>query len=335
VCADPDWGLETALDIEGSHVVAPRATINLVVAALPLTSDLFGSWTYSLKHHLGNELSNSWGGSGNCGANEILETAKADHVTVLASAGDSGAWGKGTGNGNTSPADCQYLLTVGGTTLNVKSDGTYVSEAAWSGSGGGYVSGTAEPSYQSSIKITDKYGLLGKADVAADADPNTGVLVYYSGVWFVVGGTSVACPLWAGFLADVNQARASHGYTPAGFRRVSLHEGVRGERRRGELWFRLSRRDDGEQRLSGRQGLGRPDWARVLRGHAARKDLGLELRRLARRLQHPTIVPQAQREEFVDELRGVAVEAFLARDLANPLVEIAVELHGCRAHALP
>jgi subtilase family serine protease len=137
VCTDPDGELETALDVEWSHVVAPGATISLIVAALSLTSDLFGSWSYYLKHSLGNEISNSWGGSGSCGANSMLYTAMTDHVTVLASAGDSGAWGKGTCASNTSLADCQYLLTVGGTTFNVKSTGAYINESVWSGSGSG------------------------------------------------------------------------------------------------------------------------------------------------------------------------------------------------------
>jgi kumamolisin len=109
------------------------------------------------------------------------------------------------------------VLTVGGTTLTVTSAGAYTKEKGWSGSGGGYVPHTSEPAYQSSVSISDPYGELAKPDVAAVADPATGVEVYqYNYGWVVVGGTSVACPLWAGFLADVNSWRAALGSTGLG-----------------------------------------------------------------------------------------------------------------------
>ena len=43
-------------------------------------------------------------------------------------------------------------------------------------------------------------GHRGTPDVAADADPSTGVWVYASPYWYVVGGTSVAAPVWAGIV---------------------------------------------------------------------------------------------------------------------------------------
>jgi subtilase family serine protease len=224
------WDVEVALDVEWSHVVAPAAAINLVVSAKP-NNELYQNWFYSLSHHLGNQISDSWGGNGNCPtiALNALGNATADHVTVLASAGDSGAWGKDHGK-NQQPADCKEVLTVGGTTLEVKKSGAYIGEAAWGGSGGGYVTGTPEPKYESSVNIKDKFHLLGKSDVSADANPGTGVQVYdaTAGGWFTVGGTSVSCPLWAGFLADVNQVRAAHGLHPAGFVTPFLYDFVYG-----------------------------------------------------------------------------------------------------------
>lgn len=220
-CSNPTgWGLETALDVEWAHVMAPGASIALVEAKSASTANLFGAWNYSLTHHLGNVISNSWGGSGGCPnvARNLLTTATKQHVTILASAGDSGAWGSGTLARAQQPADCQAVVTVGGTTLKVNSTGAYQSESAWSGTGGGYVGGTKEPAYQKTANITDKYGELAKPDVAAIADPNTGVWVYENGGggWYIVGGTSVACPLWAGYLADVNSWRASLSLTALG-----------------------------------------------------------------------------------------------------------------------
>jgi subtilase family serine protease len=230
VCFNTGWSLETSLDVEWAHVVAPNATIDVLFSAQPSSKDLYGSWSYALSNNLGNQISNSWGGGGNCGANSILKTATTDRVTILASAGDSGAWGQNFG-GNVAPADCKEVLTVGGTTLNVGSGGSYSSESAWGGSGGGYVIGVAEPKYQASVKITDTFKLLAKSDVSADADPNTGVWVFnilYCNGWCVVGGTSVACPLWAAFMADVNQIRAANGFQAAGFVDQFLYQTVYG-----------------------------------------------------------------------------------------------------------
>ena len=213
-CSDPTgWGLETALDVEWAHVIAPSASIALVEAATASTANLFGAWNYSLTHHLGAVISNSWGGSGGCGTTprHLLTTATSQHVTVLASSGDSGAWGSGQRLAAQQPADCAAVVTVGGTTLRTNSNGSYANESAWSGGGGGYVPRTKEPAYQTTAKIPDSFAELAKPDVAAVADPNTGVWVYdgLGGGWFVVGGTSVACPIWAAYLADVNGWRAA------------------------------------------------------------------------------------------------------------------------------
>ena len=54
-------------------------------------------------------------------------------------------------------------------------------------------------------------------DVSFDADPNTGFAVYdsydfgASTPWDQVGGTSLACPAWAGLIAIVNQERVDSG----------------------------------------------------------------------------------------------------------------------------
>ncbi|MCI4331026.1 MAG: S53 family peptidase [Thermoplasmata archaeon] len=221
-CKDAGWSLETSLDVEWAHVMAPSASLHLVVGARPTNADLFGAWNYSLAHRLGNQISDSWAGNGACphSGNSLVKAAAAQGVTILASSGDGGSWGVGTGAVSQYPADCAPVLAVGGTTLNVNStSGAYVSESAWSGSGGGYVAKATEKFYQSKVTIYDPYTDVAKPDVAAVADPLTGVWVYNErdGGWFTVGGTSVACPLWAGFLADANDWRASQALGPAGF----------------------------------------------------------------------------------------------------------------------
>jgi subtilase family serine protease len=216
-CSNPTgWGLETALDVEWAHAMAPGAAIHLVEAKTASNSNLYGAWNYSLTHKLGLVFSNSWGGSGGCPtvAKSNLNFATKLGVTILASAGDSGAWGSGQTLAAQQPSNCQTVVAVGGTTLKVGTGNAYSSESAWSGSGGGYVPSTTEPAYETTASISDPYSELAKPDVAAIADPSTGVWVYEkaSGGWFVVGGTSVACPIWAAFLADVNSWRASNAF---------------------------------------------------------------------------------------------------------------------------
>lgn len=244
------WGTEVALDVEWAHVTAPDAAIDLLITKNAGASAMYAAWSYALSHNLGNQISDSWGGAG-CsikpcvnkigegigactmtngtqGVNvaNILSTAAKKHVTVLAAAGDLGAWGQGKSNEEPVPGDCPQVLTVGGTTLTVSSTGLYMHEEAWSDGGGGYATAPAEPKFQKNAGISDPYNTAAKPDVAADADPNTGVWVYLDGSWGVIGGTSLATPLWAGFMADVNQIRASNDFTPAGFVNPFLYKTI-------------------------------------------------------------------------------------------------------------
>jgi subtilase family serine protease len=232
------WTTEVALDVEWAHVTAPSASIDLLVSANAGAPAMYQAWSYALNNNLGYQISNSWGGAG-CsiaGCNDtigqgigactltngtqgvnvasIISTAKSKHVTLLVAAGDSGTWGLGTSSEEPIPGDCPGVLTVGGTQLSVGSGGKYSSEIAWSGSGGGYASAPKEPAYQKKAKISDPYDALAKPDVAADA--STPVWVFVQGAWLSVIGTSVSTPLWAGFMADVNQLRVSNGFQPAG-----------------------------------------------------------------------------------------------------------------------
>ncbi|MCI4366294.1 MAG: S53 family peptidase [Thermoplasmata archaeon] len=231
-CRNSAWSTETSLDVEWAHVLAPGAKLHLIVTTSGKDHTIYGAWNLSITQHFGEQISNSWGGRGSCGSiiQSQLRNATAAGVTVLASGGDAGAWGLGTSQIAQNPADCPSVLTVGGTTLRVGAHGAYASESAWSGSGGGYVTGKAEPSYQSAAKISDPSAVLGKPDVAAVADPSTGVWVYNSNVggWFTVGGTSVACPMWAALVADVNALRAANNLSSLGDVNAYLYTSVYG-----------------------------------------------------------------------------------------------------------
>lgn len=124
-------------------------------------------------------------------------------VVYVASSGDSGA-------GVEWPDASPNVLAVGGTTLNIKVVGSYLSESGWSGSGGGISTYMPMPIYKSNwSSIVGSH--RGVPDVAFDADPNTGAPVYdstrYNGQsgWFQVGGISLSTPAWAAIIALADQ----------------------------------------------------------------------------------------------------------------------------------
>ena len=200
---DAGWALETSLDVEWAHAIAPNATILLVVAKSTSTSDLLAGIDYATSHGA-QVVSNSWGGSEFSGESSYDSHFNHSGIVYVASSGDNGS-------GVSWPAASPYVLSVGGTTLNINSAGAYQSETAWSGSGGGASPYEAIPSYQSSLS-TILGSHRGNPDIAWDADPNTGVAVYdttkydsQSG-WFQIGGTSFGSPSWAGLIALFDQS---------------------------------------------------------------------------------------------------------------------------------
>ena len=78
------------------------------------------------------------------------------------------------------------------------------------------------PSYQQNDGFSGNNGKRTNPDVAADADPSTGVAVYdpfdfgTATPWVQVGGTSLATPLWAGMAAIADQGRVLAGGQPLG-----------------------------------------------------------------------------------------------------------------------
>ena len=128
-------------------------------------------------------------------------------VTFVASTGDDGEPGG-------FPASSPNVLAVGGTTLTVDSSGNYVSESAWSGSGGGISAYESQPSYQNGV-VTQTTTKRAIPDVSFDADPNTGVAVYDSFTygtsqpWVQVGGTSFSAPAWGAIISIIDQSEGS------------------------------------------------------------------------------------------------------------------------------
>jgi Subtilase family len=210
------WAQEIATDIEVSHGVCPSCHILLVEARSNEYEDLFAAEETAVR--LGaNEISNSWGGG-----EPPTDSQAFNHrgVVITASSGDNGylnwdAEEEAERGGVDYPASSPHVVAVGGTRLTLNSPGgTWKSETVWNGrgAGGGGCSSlfTAQPWQRSlsdwpAVECGEKRAV---ADVAADADPYTGVAVYNSTEnperekgWGVIGGTSVASPIIASVFA--------------------------------------------------------------------------------------------------------------------------------------
>ena len=209
---DCGWAQEESLDIEWAHAMAPGAKIVLVEAASNGIADLLSAvdvaTSYIRDHGGKGEVSMSWGGSGLSGESQYdfyFTPPTGTNIVYIASSGD-------TGGVSSWPSESAKVVSAGGTTINRDSNGNFLSETGWSGSGGGPGFGNAKPSYQAGIPNTDDSWRT-TPDLSFDADPHSGVSVYdstacpahgadYSG-WLVFGGTSVAAPSLAGI---INQA---------------------------------------------------------------------------------------------------------------------------------
>jgi subtilase family serine protease len=195
-----NWNVEEALDIEWAHAMAPGAKIYLVEAASSNFSDLLRA--VSVANSLvssagGGEVSMSWGGSEFSGETSYDFYFAQSGVVYFASSGDS--------PGVIWPSTSRNVVSVGGTSLSRNpASGNFQQELAWQSGGGGPSVYETRPSYQSAISAIVG-NQRGTPDVAADADPSTGVWVYAYPYWYIVGGTSVAAPVWAGIVNAANK----------------------------------------------------------------------------------------------------------------------------------
>lgn len=208
--ANGGWAQEISLDLDMVSAVCPNCHILLVEASSSSLSNL-GAAVNEAAVLGANEISNSYGGSESLN-DTSYDASYFDHpgIAITVSSGDNGY-------GVEYPAASQYVTAVGGTSLTRASNTRGWSETAWSGAGSGCSAYDTKPSWQSDAGCRNR----SVADVAAVADPNTGVSVYdsysYQGRsgWLVFGGTSVASPITASVYALAgNAANITYGSYP-------------------------------------------------------------------------------------------------------------------------
>ena len=233
---------EVMLDIEVVGSVAPGAKIAVYFA--PNTEQGFIDCVTTAVHDTTNTpsvLSLSWGGPEDSWSQQSLtaldnafQSAAALGVSVTAASGDNGSSDGETGNHVDFPASSPHVLGCGGTTL-VAANNQRQSETVWDdlptgggATGGGVSASFALPSWQAQANVpapSSASGGRGVPDVAGNASPETGYQILVDGQSQVIGGTSAVAPLWAGFLALVNQKRGK----PVGFVNPILYQNGTGD----------------------------------------------------------------------------------------------------------
>ena len=143
-----NWELETALDVEWSHALAPGANILLVEAANNGAALEQIAVPYAASQPGVSVVSMSFGANefaSEIGLDSIFTTPSGHTgVTFVASTGDNGSPGE-------YPAYSPNVLAVGGTSLTLNSQNQITNETGWSGSGGGISTMETQPSYQSGV----------------------------------------------------------------------------------------------------------------------------------------------------------------------------------------
>jgi subtilase family serine protease len=209
--ASDDWTLEESLDLDMASAICPLCNIVLVEASDDTSNGLYIAVNTAAS--MAGYISNSWGGS-ESSSDTSLDSTYFTHPgdVITASAGDSDF-------GVSYPAASPNVVSVGGTRLTTASNTRGWTESVWNtGSGEGTGSGCSavepQPSWQAALGLTGCSRRIDN-DVAADADPSTGVAVYDTsngnGGWNEVGGTSASSPM----LAAMYALGGSPGNTPA------------------------------------------------------------------------------------------------------------------------
>ena len=205
-------GLSSLVMYVGS---SDSAIFNAMATASPLNAQLSSSWT--------------WSPADPSTDNPYFQEFATQGQNLFQAAGDSGKW---TTSGTASeifPADDVFVTSVGGTDLDTSgAAGPWSSETAWVDGGGGISPNKfAIPSWQtaaasgcSSCSKTLRNG----PDVSANANFTFYVCADQTACTAnEYGGTSFAAPMWAGYLALVNEQAVANGNHTVGFINPSLY----------------------------------------------------------------------------------------------------------------
>jgi uncharacterized repeat protein (TIGR01451 family) len=212
--------VEVALDIEMALAMAPGLA-GIIVYEGASGNDILNRMALD---NVAKQLSASWTYPNDAITSQIFQEFAAQGQAYFNASGDGGAYTISV----PTPTDNPYVISVGGTTLSTRGPVQgYIGETTWSwfssGQGNGASSGGVSPrwtipAWQQGINMTTNHGsstMRNLPDVSMVSD--NVFIIADNGQQEFVGGDSVATPLWAGFLALVNQQAAATGQPPVGF----------------------------------------------------------------------------------------------------------------------
>jgi Pro-kumamolisin, activation domain len=216
---EKDTDNEVALDTEIAHGVAPG-----IHETYWLGHDNSNSTLEDVLNDAANStisvISNSWGSqSSGCPVDSNMETSlehgAATGKTFYFSTGDEGA-----SAGCQYPAVSQYVVAVGGTSLQVGPGSVWASEEAIE-NGGGCSNSESRPSWQTGIgspKVYPSSACTGRAEPDVSADSGIGTYLYFDGAaTCCTGGTSLSTPIWSALSVIWNKHNAATGRPVIGF----------------------------------------------------------------------------------------------------------------------
>jgi len=206
-----DWTLEAALDLDMASAICPLCNIVLVEANDDTSTGLYVANNAAAS--VAGYISNSWGGSESSSDTSYNSQyfSHASGIVTTVSAGDSDY-------GVSYPATSPNVVSVGGTALSTSSNSRGWTESVWNTTTGSEGTGSGCSAYESQPAWQTSLGLSGCSkridnDVAADADPATGVAVYDTSNgntgWNEIGGTSASSPMVAAMFALAGNAGSS------------------------------------------------------------------------------------------------------------------------------
>jgi kumamolisin len=249
---------ESTMDLQVIHAVAPAATLGMVNARPTVegggTYEKLGRLMESIDRQFPGAIwtfSIGWGCDRLVTAADLapvrsaLELAHKHGTTAFDATGDLAGLecrGGRTWSDPPSPDDIGLdavasvpeMTAVGGTSLSTDAKGRWLAEQAWydvpltQGSAGGASQLFGRPPWQ---EVKPGEGPADRRlipDIAAVADPFTGVKFVFQQEVVTGGGTSQAAPVWAGLAAVINQLLDSGGLVPLGDLNPLLYQVAKG-----------------------------------------------------------------------------------------------------------
>jgi subtilase family serine protease len=216
--------IEQALDIEQAISMAP----GLSQLRVYVGGNDISIFNQMAADNVAKTVSCSWGWSKDeSSLDPILEEMAAQGQTVFVATGDQGS---STAANVVWPSDDPWVTAVGGTVLTTAGGGgAWQSETGWKNSAGMVSKNNVPiPSYQQFAGVITgsnhgSYSLRNIPDVSSES--NASQYVCANGTCRTQGGgTSYAAPLWASFMAMVNQQALANGGTYMGFFNTTLYD---------------------------------------------------------------------------------------------------------------